>query len=443
MITPLRGENLGLVRNRAFADYAETYEAIHRDFMAQIAATGIGVAEDDQLAERDAALARLRGTDVTFRNCGRSIALNAISPACVACRKGTGSATFFVSLKCHRDCYFCFNPNQVDYEYYQDHRRDPAQELADGAADGFDVEYLALTGGEPLVHRDESLAFFEAAREHFPTAHTRLYTTGDHASEALLARLRDSGLQEIRFSIRMHDLVRGQRYTLTRIALARQYIPKVMVEMPVMPGMLEPMKELLLELDGFGIHSINLLELCYPLSKPEEFNKRGFAVKRRPYETLYNYWYGGGLPVAGSELDCLELLAFGVERGLEMGVHYCSLENKLTGQNYQQNHGKDLPATHHFSRRDFLLKSAKVFGPDIPPVLDALRQVRCDRYTLSDEPRYLEFHVEDILTLAKLGVDVEVGLSTSTMEERDGETVLRELKIDLTTPSEFDPLRDV
>ena len=54
-----------------------------------------------------------------------------------------------------------------------------------------------------------------------------------------------------------------------------------------------------------------------------------------------------------------------------------------------------------------------------------------------------EFHVNQIPRLAELGLDVEVGLSTSTLEEREDGTVLRELKIDLTTPQQFDLHRDV
>ena len=47
-----------------------------------------------------------------------------ISPACKACRTGERTATFFVSLKCARSCYFCFNPNQEDYEHYLEHDYD-------------------------------------------------------------------------------------------------------------------------------------------------------------------------------------------------------------------------------------------------------------------------------------------------------------------------------
>jgi len=94
-----------------------------------------------------------------------------------------------------------------------------------------------------------------------------------------------------------------------------------------------------------------------------------------------------------------------------------------------------------FSNQDYLLKSAKVFGRDIGPVMRALEQRGCHDYQRNGEHKFLEFHVSQIPKLADL--DVEVGLSTVTLEERDAEPFLRELKIDLTYPAVFDPVRDV
>ena len=76
-----------------------------------------------------------------------------------------------------------------------------------------------------------------------------------------------------------------------------------------------------------------------PYNNAPEFARRGLQLRWPPYQTLYNFWYAGGLPVAGSELECLRLLEFAAQQDLRLGVHYCSLENKNTGQVWQQNHG--------------------------------------------------------------------------------------------------------
>lgn len=439
----ITGDTISQVQNPAFAQYATRYLDIYDDFMQQVAATGIDVAAGDEERANAAKVKSLVAKGATLRNVDRSIYVNRISPACVACQKGIGSATFFISLQCHRDCYYCFNPNQVDYDLYTTNQRDLVHELEQVRGNGYKLNYLALTGGEPLLHKQETVDFFDYANRHSAGTHTRLYTTGDHANQATLESLQASGLQEIRFSIRMHDLARGHRHTLDRIAAARDYIPTVMVEMPILPDSLEVLKEVLLELEQLDIHSINLLEFCYPLTNADEFRKRGYKIKKRPYKVLYNYWYAGGVPIAGSESVCLDLVNFALDEELTIGVHYCSLENKLTGQNYQKNYGQRLPETHTFSQKDYLLKSAKVFGSDIPRVFNAFRGNGYDNFNKSKQPRYLEFHISQIESLRELDPNLEIGLSTSTFETRGQDQFLRELKVDLTTPNTFNLERDI
>jgi pyruvate formate-lyase activating enzyme-like uncharacterized protein len=108
-----------------------------------------------------------------------------------------------------------------------------------------------------------------------------------------------------------------------------------MVEIPVLPGTLDEMKAVLTELDRLEIFGINLLEFCFPYNNVGIFRQRGYKIKARPYRVLYNYVYGGGLSVAGSEDVCLDLVDCAMDAGLTLGVHYCSLENKHTGQIYQ------------------------------------------------------------------------------------------------------------
>ena len=440
MIVDITRETYDQIKNRRLAEYAAIYLGIFDNFMDQVAASGIEVDSQDYSQETAVRIEELRQKGAALRNSDRSIYVNAISPACVACQKGVGSATFFTSLQCHRDCYYCFNPNQVEYDYFQQNKRNPAQELVEIQAAGQRIDYLALTGGEPLLHKAAASAFFQTAADAFPQAHTRLYTTGDHANEATLRELQAAGLEEIRFSIRMHDLTKGHRLTFERIALAKEYIPTVMVEMPILPGTLAEMKDVLLELERLHIHSINLLELCYPFANPQAFNERGFKVKKRPFHILYNYWYAGGVPISASELVCLDLMEFALEQKLTIGVHYCSLENKLTGQNYQQNYGRSLPKTVAFSDKDYLLKSAKVFGSDIAKVLSVFNRNGYRDYQRSREHRYLEFHVAQIPNLTDL--NIEIGIATSTLEMRANEMVVRELKVDLTRPALFD-MKDI
>lgn len=441
MVIQINGDTIAGVRNPKLLVYASLYLKVQEQFLKQVKQVGMELESEEARAQSDSLISKLHQRGVLFRNDDKSLVRNWISPACEACRIGLGSATFFISLQCNRDCYFCFNPNQEDYDYFQQNQRDCIAELDQISQQGHEVRSLALTGGEPLLHKEETFAFFRHARRSFPDVHTRLYTSGDFVDDETLEQLKEAGLDEIRFSIRLHDRQEGMRSTLKRIAKAKAFIPSVMVEMPVLPDSLEAMKALLLELDRIGIAGINLLEFCFPFRNAKTFSSKGYKIKNPPYRVLYDYWYAGGLPIAGSELVCLQLLEFALEQKLRMGIHYCSLENKHTGQIYQQNYGKKAPSRYFFSEKDFFFRSAKVFGEDISPALNRLNSSEVHDYFLDTQHEFLEFHMRHIPALR--GLDLEIGISASVMETRQNGEYLRELKVDLTYPDQFDLSRDV
>ena len=281
-------------------EYVAAFDQVRIDFERDVAEFGLPFEQGESSPRklRDEVAAR---TGCHCENCSASLWRKWISPACVACRTGERTETFFVSLACNRDCYFCFNPNQVDYEYHRTHRRDIASELESQHAAGAHFDFLAVTGGEPLLFKDEVLAFLEKARELYPHAHTRLYTNGDLLDEVTARQLAKAGLHEIRFSVKPEDVsqavgdqsagsqskdpgsqTRGLRSTLGTIAMAVDIIPDVMVEMPVIPGSLAQMKGLLLRLDELGVRGINLLEFCFPLANAGAFREHGFELRKNP-----------------------------------------------------------------------------------------------------------------------------------------------------------------
>lgn len=437
----ITSQNIATIRNRHLADYAAIYLKIGEQFTASVGETGLEFDSTDDSAEIAERFERLEQNGAVVRNDAKSVYLNRISPACVACKTGLGSATFFVSLKCHRRCFFCFNPNQEDYDYFQSHTRDCLQELNQMAASGQRLEHVALTGGEPLLHRTEAVEFFRTASEKFPDLYKRLYTSGDHLDPELGEEFKRANLDEIRFSIRLYDSPLARQHTLTQIALAREYIPNVMVEMPVLPGALDEMKEILLELDRLRISGINLLEFCFPLNNAEEYRRRGYRIKNRPYRVLYNYGYAGGLPIAGSEMACLELMEWVMDQKLGLGVHYCSLENKHTGEIYQRHHSRKLAPQLYFSQRDYFLKSAKVFGKDIQCVLPVFQKNGYRDFQRNREHNFIEFHPNQIEKLRDQ--NVEIGIATQVIEPRNDGDYLRELRVDWTTAQSFSFAGDV
>jgi pyruvate formate-lyase activating enzyme-like uncharacterized protein len=432
------------LRNPVFRDYAHEYLEIAEDFRAQVLSFGLPIAQKRDLAADAEHLEALRSRGVVIANDGKSLRLGWISPSCITCQKGVGAATFSISTQCTRDCFFCFNPNQVDFEQTRQRATDPIARLDEFHNQGFFYEDLALTGGEPLLHKAEALEFFRRARELYPDAYTRLYTSGSFLDEGCLKALKAVGLDEIRISIKTDDSEEEQARTLKRLEISKDYLTHAVVEMPVMPDELSLMKRLLKELDRIGISGINLLELCFPYHNAEEFAKRGYAIKGELLRVLYDYQYAGGLPVAKSEENCLLLLDYALDEGLSLGVHYCSLENKFTGQVYLQNISfADAYDFCVMSERDYFLKAAKAFGRDIEPTKKTLQAAGIRQFYHDPAEGTLAFKPNHISALKRTRPNMELGISYQIVEPTKEGNALRELRLDFTTPRTFECAKDV
>lgn len=411
---------------------------IEEKFGSAVTSVGLPFAKDVDVNEREQRrqemLVKLSTKGVRVENGGRSLMYGWNSPACIACRKSERTRSFITSTQCPNKCFFCFNPNQPNYDYYKSHIYPLVDELQKSADEGAKYDFLAITGGEPLIHLKETCEFLRTSRTLYPNVHTRLYTTGFCMDDNVIERLADDGLDEVRFSVKL-DRAPTIEPTLDAIRRSIDKIDSVMVEMPIMPDSTEEMKALMVRLDKLGIRGMNLLELGFPFHNVEEFNKRGYTLKPAPYRVVYGYNYSGGLPVQGSEECALELLEFAVDSAMSMGVHYCSLENRLTGQIYSQN----APAASCFPLRsisedDFFLKSAKVFGEAIEPVRRALENSKFAKITdeLDGPDAFFEFPLEAVPLVEYEVPDAAIGISYAIAEKSldDDGYILRELKLE-------------
>lgn len=420
------------------AAWLAEYDEIENDYIQRLRALGIEFAKPHTC---DAQVARLRAElasgGARVRNAGASICSGALSSACVACTGDCGSKTFFLSLACNRSCYFCFNSNQAGSERLRrmnEHWRAEVDAYFDSIGGPENATHIGLTGGEPLLHVQQAVEFVAYVHHRAPQAHIRLYTAGDFLTEEVLERLRDAGLSELRLSVKLDvaDTPEESRATIDdavrKMALVKHFIPQAMVEMPVIPGTKEAMELLLCELDSVGAWGINLLEFGYPFNDWGEFSRRGFKAKNPPYPVLYNWNYAGGLPIDESEALALELVQFAMRKGLGLGVHYCSLENKNRDQVITQNRAfHPNEALYAQDEGDFFFKTLKVFDIDIEIAYRALalagEEGLCER-----EGECLLMHPSCFERLRSLPVCV--ALSYNVVEQRDDGIVLREVKLE-------------
>jgi len=277
----------------------------------------VGAARAREAEEQRGELLAMIGPEGKFF-CGRTkVVLGDPSPGCRRCMDGTWSC-LFIHGHCNSDCFFC--PSR------QDGPDVPMTNGLEFPETGAYAQYLrrmdicgvSFSGGEPLLVPDKILAFLRPLKKTFgDSIFFWMYTNGRLVTPEILGRLRDAGLDEIRFNIASSD------YALDKVALARGVIPHVTVEIPAVPEDYARLSAMLTELADTGVQYLNLHQL-----RLTPYNIRHLLQRD------YTYVHGDKVTVLESELTALRILADVRARGLPLAVNYCSFvyKNRYQGR---------------------------------------------------------------------------------------------------------------
>ena len=238
---------------------------------------------------------------------GTKIYSGELSPGCKLCSEGSWSC-LFINGRCNRTCFYC--PTSQDEIGLPTTNNVTFRSPADYAAylEQFNLRGMSLSGGEPTLTPGRCLAFLTAAKRKLGASlHSWLYTNGSMINKELLFKLRDAGLDEIRFDIGALD------YSLEKATLAVGIIPTVTVEIPAIPEKIDVLKKRLVQMADLNIKHLNLHQL-----RLTNYNYN--RLKGRPY----TYLHGEKVTVLESELTALELIQYGLQNKIELPINYCS-----------------------------------------------------------------------------------------------------------------------
>lgn len=251
---------------------------------------------------------------IYYKNC---------SPACNHCVEDIGY-TARITTYCNRDCFFCFasdtplkDANNIDISKFQKafiekNRITP-------------IKSFAISGGEPLINSQETIELFKWVRDNYTAdIYCRLYTNGDYITENILSQLKTVHLDEIRLSIKPGEIPLNEK-----IQLIKEFIPRLVIEIPVIPGDESYLYHLYDVLEETNIDGINLVELFFNGNKKHEFNSRGYKIlmpngirKFGCAEFPYEY------PVKGSYELAIDSLKYIAEKRFHYFAYICSQKTK-------------------------------------------------------------------------------------------------------------------
>lgn len=234
-----------------------------------------------------------------------------LSPGCRICGEGSWSC-LFINGKCNCRCFYCpARQDEVDIPTTNTVSFSKSRDYVD-YIERFNFRGVSISGGEPLLTPERTIDFLTAVKKRFGAhVHTWLYTNGTLAADDILRKLRQAGLDEIRFDIG------ATKYHLKKVRLAAGLIPNLTVEIPGLPEDFELMKNKLKEMKDAGINYLNLHQLRLT---PHNFGK--LSSKN------YTFLHGEKVTVLESELTVLKLMKYNIEQKINLPINYCSFVYK-------------------------------------------------------------------------------------------------------------------
>jgi len=230
-----------------------------------------------------------------------------LSPGCQKCVTGDWSC-LFINASCNANCFYCPTAQDRVEIPATNHLsfRHPAAYASYLQQLGF--KGVSISGGEPLLTLNRTLAFLRASREALGTeGHLWMYTNGILLTREIAGKLAEAGLDEIRFDIG------ATNYKCHNIAAAKGVIPVISVEIPAVPEALTTMKQLLPELPELGVQHLNLHQIRLTKHNFKSLNERN-----------YTFLHGEKITVLDSELTALQILSFAHHNQLNLPINYCS-----------------------------------------------------------------------------------------------------------------------
>jgi pyruvate formate-lyase activating enzyme-like uncharacterized protein len=248
---------------------------------------------------------------IEFKNKRTKAVHHSMSPGCELCGSGSWSC-LFINGKCNCRCFYCpAEQRAVGLPTTNTLAFPKAQDYAD-YIEQLDFKGVSVSGGEPLLTLDATLKFITAVKKRFgKRIYLWMYTNGTLVDAGNLSRLKDAGLDEIRFDIGATE------YSLKKARMAVGVIDHVTVEIPAIPEDEALLKDKLHEMCESGISFLNLHQLRLTA------HNRSQLMQRR-----YTYLHGEHPTVLESELTVLRLLRHAAVNRLPLGINYCSFVYK-------------------------------------------------------------------------------------------------------------------
>ena len=194
---------------------------------------------------------------------------------CLQCQEGR-KLVLFVTGRCHWKCDYCplSETRRESSTMFANERACTTMDEVIEEARAMDASGTGITGGDPMMDKEASLAAIRALKDAFGTGHHIHLYTSIPVDPAIIDDLAGAGLDELRFHLLDLDLTRYRPV----LAAASASGMAVGIELPSMPDQRQDMFDLIEDLRDTGIDFLNLNELELTVGNDEQMAIRGFNL---------------------------------------------------------------------------------------------------------------------------------------------------------------------
>ncbi|MCX5797623.1 MAG: radical SAM protein [Elusimicrobia bacterium] len=284
-------------------------EALQRYALGLARERLLAPAAKDSGQRRAALLRKLRAAGIKGWPKRMTLFTKQLPMGCRPCLQGQGS-NLVMTLKCNRDCFFCFNP-KPRAAGMSVHGRS-VRSLKEGVEllASLGVKSVGISGGEPLLEKKKVLALARALRKRFGRSlRIDLYTNGDLLSAPVLKQLKSAGVSGLRVNLAANG------YDPAPVGMALEVFKDVEVEIPMIPEDKGRVLVLLGQLEELGCRHLILHELFASAANVSRLSGRRAHARRSGLT-----WSG----VEASEEAALEVLLAAAKAKRSISVYYCS-----------------------------------------------------------------------------------------------------------------------
>lgn len=242
---------------------------------------------------------------------GDSLLVGKLPLGCNLCIKGSKMVLFVTGL-CDSSCYYCPISQDKSGQDVVFADEMPVTDEIDilFEAQAIRGEGAGISGGDPLCNLDRTLKYIRLLKQEYgPSFHLHLYTSQTDVSQDVLGRLRNAGLDEIRFHPQSSDWSGIQRAIDTDMIVG--------IEVPAIPGKQEDLKKIAKRAEEIGVSFLNINELEASETNFDRLVSMGMRLTNMESASI-----------EGSASTAREVLEWS-ENGLQkLSVHFCSARFK-------------------------------------------------------------------------------------------------------------------